>query len=168
MRSKITVTTSWAVGAFLLTIALAWPVMLEADDAGDKPVTTAAKRSINGVEITLRTANGAALKAGDQPVLTLEAVNTTDKQAHVEAWASMYATAPASPMSRMPAFPESIWQDHCPLTLGPGERRTSVLHTGTKLPAGKEFALSIQTDERRASIGHIKASTADQRPSNPS
>lgn len=147
MNTKSMLTTAaWATGTMMLTLALLWPGYLEAVNEGKDARAPIAnpKLEVSGVQLTLVTEKDRVYKAGDKPVLTLQAVNTTDKPVRLEVKSGMTATAPQSKMSRMAVRPVPLWNVKREVEVMPLATATVLLETDKPLPAGKEMTLTLQ------------------------
>jgi hypothetical protein len=136
-KSNIKVAAVWAVGSCALALAAAWPDRLDAVDRGvfqigiEKPML-----KVGGVEFTCKPSDWNAV--GGRPLdFSIDAVNQTDKAVTTDLSVQMMVTTIPSPLSRVPATPQMVWED-----------QQSVVLEGGK-SGSYEFATpSIRTDRR--------------------
>ena len=144
---------SVALATATLTVAVFLPNSLDAGNDLEPQTINHPKLVSGGVELSLTASEHRTFNAGDEPAFELQAVNNTDKNANVTVLVAMTATAPSSPLSRMVAFPQMLWQQSCPLTLKPHEKKTVSLATVTKLPANRTINVMLRTDDASAASG---------------
>ncbi len=101
----------------------------------------------NGIKLSLK-ADRQDYKAGDKPVMTLTAVNTSSQPKSVEVKVRMLASSPASKYARMVSLPTENWTDTLLVALKANERKTLVLPTDAKLSAGKDVFFTLQVDQQ--------------------
>jgi hypothetical protein len=140
-----------------LTVAAFLPNSLNAGDDTAPEEIARPKLVSNGVEFTLATVESQTFKAGDEPAFDLKAVNTTGKDVDAAVLVSMTAMAPSSKFSRMPAFPQMLWQKSCPLTLKPNETKIIPLTTCTKLPPNSMINVKLQPLDPQNASANEKA-----------
>ena len=135
-----------AVGTAALTIMTFWPGSMEAGGEADANAARLAKPKFvqHGVEMTLEAKGGVVLKAGDQPVFELTAINTCDQAAETSVSVSVWGTAPADALSRTPRMPVRIWECDQFVSLEPKETKTFALDTRTALPTNSLVSVLLQ------------------------
>jgi len=146
MKTKsLTTIVSVALATASLTVMTFWSGELNAGLDGEKPAAQIAKPKLlaHGIEITLATADGRTLRAGEAPTFDLTAINTTDQAATAEVRIAMTATSPTDRMSRVPRLPAALWQQQQPLVLQPNETKVIRLAVPAKLPANSMVAVSL-------------------------
>jgi hypothetical protein len=136
-----------AVATATLTVAVFLPNSLDAGNDLQPGKINHPKLVSGGVELALTAAGHRTFTAGEEPVFELQAVNTTDQNAEVTVRVAMNASAPSSPLSRMVAVPQTLWQQSCPLTLKPHETKTVPLATATRLPANRTIYVTLRTGD---------------------
>jgi hypothetical protein len=135
-----------ALGTAALIVALFRDTPMEADvDAQrvgppvDKPTLLS-----NGIELTLAPVAGRSLKAGDQPVFELRALNTTNAPGCASVVITMNASPPEARLSRTPRLPKILWQDEESFTLKAGESKVVTLLTKTELPTNSLVSVMLK------------------------
>jgi len=157
MKTKdLAIIGSTALITATLTVAVLLPNSLNADNDTVPEKIAKPKLVSNGVEFTLAAVEPQTLKAGDEPAFDLKAVNTTGKDVDAAVLVSMTAMAPSSKFSRMPAFPQTLWQKSCPLTLKSNETKIISLTTGTKLPPNSTINIKLQPVDPQDSSANEK------------
>jgi hypothetical protein len=145
-----------SLGTATLTVATFLANPLEAESEREsRPIIKNPKLIARGIEMTLSPADGSKLKAGDEPVFELRAINTHDKPSDAHVYVTLRSTTVANPMSRMIPSPKVLWQEKQDLTLGPKETRSFRLTTRISLPADSRISVALSEsspDERRTGI----------------
>ena len=136
--------SSVALATATLTVAVFLPNSLDAGNDSAPQQITQPKLVSHGVEFTLAAPNNRTFKTGDEPAFDLNAVNTSGEDAAVDVQISMTSMAPSSRFSRMPAFPQTLWQKSCSVTLKPHETKVISIATATKLPANRTIDVMLQ------------------------
>ena len=129
-----------------LTLTVFWASYAEAGADGAAAAKIAApKLTVNGIEMTLTTANGRPLHPDSQPELKLTATNVTDREATATVEIAMVATPrPTSNVARMPRIPRAIWSGQHTWTLKPHESGSLVRMTATSLPANAQTDVMLR------------------------
>jgi hypothetical protein len=127
-----------------LTVAFHASPLVSGNDANPLAATIAKpKLTVNGIEMTLASAQGREFKAGEQPAFELRAVNTLDQPAEVAICATLSASAPVSFMSRAMPIPTILWHEELALALGANETKVFTLAARTNLPANSVVTVSL-------------------------
>jgi hypothetical protein len=136
-----------------LTVAVFLPNLLNADNDSAPDKIAQPKLVSQGVEFTVTSVNGQTFKAGEESSFNLKAVNTTGKDVDTTVDITMTSMAPASKLSRMPAFPQTLWQKTCSLTLKPNETKIVSLATDKILPPNSTINIKLEpVDSQDASV----------------
>jgi len=98
-----------------------------------------------GVELTLVSLDEHIYQAGDRPVFSLNAVNTTGLPAGVSVQIVMTSMALQSALSRVAPRAMPLWQAHHCVTLEPNETRAVPLPSDVRLPANSRINVTLQT-----------------------
>ncbi len=158
-RNDILTATTVAVGTAALAITVFWPDALDAGDREPLPAgISEPKLFIQGVELRLSPEGGRNFSGGEQPVFELAAVNTNSASATICVHVAMNATSPADALSRVVRTPSPLWQDDQTIVLRPGEQKTLILSTKTKLPANSLISVALQ--DKGASVNGAALSVA--------
>ena len=143
--NDLLVTMTVAVGTAALTVLTLWPGSVDAGNDTVLPAQIPTPKLVSrGIELTLKTANGQAPKAGDAPVFELTAVSLTNRPSQVCARVTMSASSPADALSRAVRMPAAFWVDNREFIVGPGETKRFTLACGTNLPPNKFISVSIR------------------------
>ncbi len=140
----LTVITS-ATATAALTLTAFWPGSLGAGDDPQPvpPKIAQPKLAAGGLEISIAAAEGHPLRAGDEPVLELTAVNPTAAAAQASIQVALSTTSPADALSRVVRTPAVLWQADQSLALGPKEVKKVLLKTGTKLEPNRLLSVLL-------------------------
>ena len=139
-------------------LPLCWPnrvgAMGPAGSSAAEPPTLAC----NGLKISARL-SADTCKVGEQPVITLEAVNTTDQEASATVQVRFTSLSPGSALSRRAEMPTELGKLDVSLTLAGGEKKAVSLKTDLKLTKAAVVSVHLSAGDKRisAAIFTVKA-----------
>ena len=144
---------AWAMGSFLLCMALLSPATLDAVSPTSQPAPglAAAKIVNNGVELSISyegtsaSAGPISIKQGSSLPLELLAKNTTDQSIELQPTISIMGREVVSTRSRVMPMPQLVWQQRQPITLAAGETRTVSISPSVTLTTGKILSIQLQS-----------------------
>ena len=106
----------------------------------------------DGVELTLKR-DQELYNAGETPVLTLVAVNKSDKKCKTKATVKMSSMAPRSPMSRSMPMPVAVFTKEIEIELLAGQTLEIPLETGYAVPTNIVVSMVISVGELHQPAG---------------
>jgi hypothetical protein len=121
-----------AAATMAATLPLCWPNRVGAVGPAGSPAAGPPTLACNGLNVSART-SADACKVGEQPAITLEAVNTTDQEVSATVQVRFTSLSPGSAMSRRLELPTEMVKVDVPLTLAARQKKTVPLETDLRL-----------------------------------
>ena len=115
--------------------------------------------TLDGLELTLKI-DAATSKPGKKPVLTVTAVNTTDKPIEMDAQIRMTSMSLGSTMSRRGPMPQSVWSEGCHISLKPNETRTYELAAKAAVGKGNVISFNMKAGGKTVALPGFNALTS--------
>ena len=161
-----------AAATMAATLPLCWPnrvgAMGPAGSSAAEPPTLAC----NGLNVSARI-SADTCKVGEQPVITLEAVNTTDQEVSATVQVRFTSLSPGSALSRRAEKSMELGKLDVLLTLAAGEKKTIPLKTDLKFLKAAVVSVHLAAGDKQISAAHFtvqadaqngRAITKDQGP----
>ena len=135
----------------VVLVAVLVPAMAEAEGPKGKVswVALTPELKLDGAALTLTTEKK-SYRAGEKPVVLVEAKSYTDESVTVDATVRMMCKAPSSPMSRMLVMPRKAWERKCRISLDGRGTSTVSIPSDVGLAAGQEASFTVTVDGKRA------------------
>ena len=131
-----------ALATMAIVLAANWPSCLDAKGpAPAKPAARAVKiptLTVHGCKLSILPQNK-PVKSDQDYVISIKAVNTTDKPVSFDMTVAVQAMSVQSMFSRGPAMPKESWRQICPVSLVAGETAVINVVTGKKASALGHF-----------------------------
>lgn len=131
-----------AAVTMVIVSATLWPTGLDAVDQPAALRVLRPKMTLGTLEFTMEAAQ-LATEPGARPSVTLKVVNTGIAAAEAKVWLVVSATKPASPMSRRPEVPRTVWTHTCSVHLAAGATQTLAVPVDAPLPEGQSIMISM-------------------------
>ena len=142
-RSDLVVISLVALMTAVIAVALADAIPSANAVEQKKKALVPGTLTLDGVELTLKV-DAETSKSGKKPVLTVTAVNASDKPVEIDAQIDMKSMPPPRMTygRRMP-MPEGVWSESCHISLKPGETRTYELTSKAAVGRGNLISFNM-------------------------
>lgn len=101
---------------------------------------------------------------GDSPILKMTAKNLASRRVETSIQLQILAASIPSPFARVMPRPQAVWAGECLVNLAPGESRSFVVKSDTKLAAGQLLTITMTSGDQKAQTSGVKVAGGEQQP----